>query len=90
MIFLSSFLFSFVNKIETSLERYLGVQGGLSVCASTVHETFTDPAEVTYLSLADCGLTTVPNKFGLDFLPFFSFDLILILSLGFFQLLLSM
>ena len=48
------FHFSFVNKIETSLERFLGVQGGLSVCASSVPLTFTDPAEVTFLSLADC------------------------------------
>ena len=71
------FPFSFLNKIETSLERFLGVQGGLSVCASTTPGTFTDSAEVTYLSLTDCGLTTVPDKIGLNFFfsfYFFSFD----------------
>ena len=52
------------KKIETSLERFLGV--GLSLCASTVPETFIDPVEVTHLSLADGELTAVPEKIGFE------------------------
>jgi len=74
LLFIPQFLNEALSVAETSLERFLGV-GSLSLCASTVPETFVDPAEVTYLSLADCGLTTVPEKIGLDFLLSFFFSI---------------
>ena len=46
------------------------------MCAITAPETFTDPAEVTYLSLADCRLITLPDKIGWfspSFFPFLIF-----------------
>ena len=65
-------IFIFVNKQKPRLRDYLELRVA-SLCASTVPETFTDPAEVTFLSLADCGLNTVPEKFGLIFFSFFCF-----------------
>jgi len=58
-------------EIEISLVRFFGE--ALPLCAYTVSETFTDPVEVTYWSMADCGLTTVPGKIGSTFLSFFLF-----------------
>ena len=75
-------VFVLLQFLETSLGRFLGVDG-LSLCASTVPETFNDPAEVTYLSLADCALPGVPDKIGSVSSLFLFFFLLFVLFQSF-------